>query len=271
MQENYVEKYFINPGLEYGIRSYISSYKNGNMCARIYSFEMHVIKALTIVYGEKSILLPYKIDNETAFKCNLLMYGLKESDMEDFIKYMDEYYVFMKNYKSEKKATGLINEIEHILMDMITKRSKKHPFTDEELNEFDKIFNPTNGDLKELKQLVADNRGLIIREWAEQKQEITNTQVKLMAINPNLLHPNTYFKYGYDIKTIASLTEQEINEVNNVIIKEENKDNYFKNDTRARRRLVLSTGSTIIDLLVILSVIATELMVGFIVFSSLWG
>jgi len=50
---------------------------------------MHVIKVLTIIYGEKSILLPYKIDNEKAFECNLLIYDLKENIMKKFIMYMD--------------------------------------------------------------------------------------------------------------------------------------------------------------------------------------
>jgi hypothetical protein len=113
MQEVFTEKYFINPAIEYGIRSYKQAIE-GMSFDRIYTFEMNVIYALSIIYGEKTILLPYKIDNEMAFKCNLLMYGLKESTMESFIKYMNEYYVFMKNYKSERKATGLINEIEHI-------------------------------------------------------------------------------------------------------------------------------------------------------------
>ena len=270
MNNEYVDKIFINPGIECGMSSYLNL-KEGKQTDRLYAFEMYIIKALTIIYGEKSIILPYNIDNENAFKCNLLMYGIKESQMEDFIKYMNDYYNFMNEYKSERRATGLIDEIEKILLDMISRRSKKREFTQDELNEFDTVFNPLNGELKKLKDLIATNRGLIIREWQNQKEELTGTQIRLKAINPNLLDPKVYFKYGYDIKTIASLTEQEINEVNNIIIKEENKDNYLKNDTKARRRLVLSTGSTIIDLLVILSIIATELMVGFIVFSSLWG
>ena len=271
MQENFIEKFFINPAFEYGIRSYMLNYKAGEACSRIYAFEMHVIKALTIIYGEKSILLPYKIDNELAFKCNLLMYGLKENEMEVFVKYMDDYYDFMKDFKSEKRATGLINEIEHILINMINLRSKRHPFTQEELDEFDTIFNPTNGDLKELKHLISKNQGLIVREWQDQKTEITNTQMRLMAVNPNLLDPRVYFKYGYDIKTIACLTEKEIEEVNNAILKEENKNNVIQNSIKLRNRLVLTTGSVLLDVLIFLSIICTELMIGLIVFSSLWG
>lgn len=270
MQENFIEQYFINPAIEYGISGYLYL-KEGKSVSRLYTFESYVLKALTIIYGEKSILLPYKIDNETAFKCNLLMYGLKEQDMEDFIKYMNDYYEFMKTFKSEKKATGLISEIEKILIKMITKRSNRHPFTPEEMNEFDKIFNPTHGELKELKQLIDSNKGLIIKEWLDQKNEITNTQLRLKAINPNLLDPRIYFKYGYDIKTIAELSDNEINDVNTIIIKEENKDMVIKNDIKIKQKLVLTTGNVLIDILIILSIIATELMVGIIAFSAFWG
>lgn len=270
MQEIFVEKLFINSAIEYGIRSYLLD-KEGMKFERIHTFEMHVIKTLTIIYGEKSILLPYKIDNETAFKCNLLMYGLKESELEDFIKYMDEYYKFMNDYKSERKATGLMNEIETILLSMITKRSKKYQFTQEELNEFDSIFNPSSGELKELKQLISSNQGLIIREWSNQKEEISTTQIRLRAVNPNLLDPKVYFKYGYDINTIAELSEREIIDVNNIIIREENKLYKIKHDVKIKNKLVLSTGYALLDLLLVLSVLATISMVGIIIFSSMWG
>ena len=76
MEYRYVEKYFINPAIEHGIRGYLAL-KEDMDYPQCYTFEMSVIKALTIIYGEKSILLPYKIDNEKAFECNLLMYDLK--------------------------------------------------------------------------------------------------------------------------------------------------------------------------------------------------
>ena len=107
MEEKYLEKYIINPGIEYGIKSYMLHKENLGY-KRIHTFEMHVIKALTIIYGEKSIILPYKIDNERAFECNLLMYDLKEQDMINFLKYIKEHYKFVENIKTEKKATGVI-------------------------------------------------------------------------------------------------------------------------------------------------------------------
>jgi hypothetical protein len=271
MEEKYLEKYFINPGIEYGIKSYLLN-KENLAYKRIHTFEMHVIKVLTIIYGEKSILLPYKIDNERAFECNLLMYDLKEQDMINFLKYMNEYYLFMQNIKSESKATGLISEIESILLEMILKRSKRKEFTEDEIKEFDTIFNPLDGELKNIKKLVSKNHGLIIREWENSKSELTNTQIRMIAVNPNLLTREEYSKYGYDIRLIATLSEDEISKVNNVIWKEETKEyTYDKKKSFKFGNMVLTSGNGFVDKLMLLSIIATELMIGVIVFSKLGG
>lgn len=270
MNNEYIDKIFINPGIECGISSYLNL-KEGKQTDRLYAFEMYIIKALTIIYGEKSIILPYNIDNENAFKCNLLMYGIKESQMEDFIKYMNDYYNFMNEYKSERRATGLIDEIEKILLDMISRRSKKREFTQDELNEFDTVFNPLNGELKKLKDLIATNRGLIIREWQNQKEELTGTQIRLKAINPNLLDPKTYFKYGFDIKTIAELSDKEIDEINTAIFREENKELLKANNIKQKEKLVFSTGYVMLDILLVLSSLSTIAMMGIILYSVFRG
>lgn len=272
MVTEYVDKFFINPAIEYGIKSYMN-YKEQKSFPIIYTFEMNVIKVLTIIYGEKSILLPYKIDNEKAFECNLLMYDLKETDMKNFLKYMNDYYEFMKNYKSEKKATGLTTEVEKILMEMIIKRSKRKEFSQAEIEEFDRIFNPIDGNLKKIKSLVSANNGLIVRAWESNKFELTNTQIKMIAVHPNLLSREEYNKYGYDIRTIASLSEEEINKINQVINIEENRTYIQKDKKRVFKRnsIVLTTGNGFVDKLMLLSIIATELMIGMIIASILGG
>lgn len=272
MDTIYYEKFFINPAIEYGIRSYIK-YQNGSEYKRAHTFEMYVIKALTIIYGENSILLPYKIDNEKAFECNLLMYDLKESDMKNFIKYMNEYYEFMKNFNSTTKATGLISEIEKILIEMINKRSKRKEFTVEELAEFDTIFNPTDGDLKKIKSLLGTNDGLIQKTWCESKNELSNTQLRMIAVNPNLLMPEEYAKYGYDINCIAILSEEEIKKINTTIVDEmirksaKDKKIVFKK----KNKLVLTSGNGFVDKLMLLSIVVTEIMVGIVIATSIWG
>lgn len=273
MGNEYLEKYFINPGIEYGIRNYLS-FKDNNSYARLHTFEMYVIKALTIIYGEKSILLPYKIDNEKAFECNLLIYDLKEVEMKNFIKYMNEYFLFMENFKSETKATGLINEIEKILIEMIDKRSKRKEFTEEEIQEFDTIFNPISGDLKKIKSLVSSNNGLIIKTWETNKFGFTNTQLRMMAVNPNLLNPEYYTKYGFDIETIASMTEDEINNINYKITVEEKREKEPKqkfNILKKRNKILLTSGNGFVDKLMLFSIVATEIMIGVIIATHIGG
>ena len=272
MNTVYYEKFFINPAIEYGIRSYMK-HKEGSEYKRAHTFEMNVIKALTIIFGENSILLPYKIDNEKAFECNLLMYDLKESDMKNFIKYMGEYYEFMKNFNSNTKATGLIYEIEKILIEMINKRGARKEFTPEELREFDTIFNPIDGDLKKIKSLLSSDTGLIIKEWENHKYELSNTQLRMIAVNPNLLMPEEYAKYGYDINSIAVLTEDEIKKINETIVEEmirknnDSKKTFFKK----KNKIVFSCGNGFVDKLMLLSIVATELMIGIIIATSIGG
>ena len=269
MHTEYVDNYFINPAFEYGIKSYMYL-KEGQPYNKKYTFEMYVIKALTIIYGEKAVLLPYKIDNEKAFECNLIMYDLPEKEMKEFIKDMNSYYDFMEHIQEGTITTGLVESIENILLDMIMKRSVTKEFTKEEIREFDEIFNPNGGELKTLKSLVSRNQGLIINTWRENRYEITNTQLNLMAVNPNLLHPSQYQKYGYDIRQIAKLNEEKINSINEQITEEENKVVVVKRKIPLFK-LKLSTGNGFVNALVLISIIVTEIMLGFVVLSFFGG
>lgn len=269
MHTEYVENYFINPAFDYGIKSYLYL-KEGQPYNKRYTFEMYVIKALTIIYGEKAVLLPYKIDNEKAFECNLIMYDLSEKDMKEFIKDMNLYYEFMNHLEEGKSTTGLVEDIEKILLTMIMKRSATKEFTKEEIRTFDEIFNPNGGELKNLKSLVSKNQGLIINTWKESRYEITNTQLNLMAVNPNLLHPSQYQKYGYDIRQIAKLSEDKINSINVKISEEEKK--VIRNKKKIPFfKMKLSCGNGFINALCLTSIVCTEIMIGLVIVAFYGG
>lgn len=268
MITEFVPKYFINPAIEHGIRCYKLD-KEGKNFNNIHKFEMYVIKALTIIYGEKSILLPYKIDNEKAFICNLLIYDVKEASVNKFLSLMNEYYEFVTNFRNIRKANGLMNEIEKILIEMINKRSKSKEFTEEDFQEFDSIFNPV-GDLRKLKKILSTEDGLIEKTWQDNKFELTNTQLRMRALNPNLLMPEEYAKYGFDIKSVASMSALQIENINNKI-KEENEIKNSKKRLKRRNRIVLSCGNGFVDKLVLTSVIATEIMIGLIIATHIGG
>lgn len=267
---NLVEKVFLNPAIENGIRAYMEYQERGEF-ERIHTFEMHVIKALTIIYGEKAILLPYKIDNEKAFKCNLLIYDLKEGDMQSFLKYMNAYDQFIRNVQSGMKATGIITEIEHILMKMMELRSNKHPFTEEDFKEFDTIFNPLNGDLRNIKRVLVSDAGLLIKSWQDSKEKLTNTQIRLMAINPNLLNPSDYAKFGYDIKEVALHTEEEIELINNEILRAEYTSRQKPLVAKRKKSNLLTSGNIVVDCLFGLSVLTTCILVVLLIITHLGG
>ena len=270
LYSNFVDKYFINPAIEHGIKAYINYKKHGEF-VRTHTFEMHVIKALTIIYGEKTILLPYKIDNEKAFKCNLLIYDLKESDMQSFIKHMNSYNEFIKNIKAGAKATEIVSEIERILIEMMNKRSRKHPFTETEFNELDSIFNPLNGDLKRIKNILVNDNSDLVRNWYTKKEELSNTQIRLMAINPNLLNPSEYANFGYDIKEVATHTEEEIIKINNEILKAEFSMVNKPLIAKSRRKRKITTGNVYLDTLIAMGMISTVVMAVFIIVKQLGG
>ena len=70
---------------------------------------------------------------------------------------------------------------------------------------------------------------------------------------------------------MENLLYNEIDEVNTIIIKEENKDYDKKEFKKLSARFALSTGSIMVDILLILSILSTSFMIGLVLFSTIWG
>ena len=165
------------------------------------------------------------------------------------------------------------NEIEKILLQMINKRSKRKPFTEEELKEFDNIFNPIDNDLRRLKKLIGSEDGLLNKEWQKNKNELSNTQLRMMAVNPKLLLPNEYSRFGFDLNYVATLSEEEIENINKKIMEEMIRDEFTTKQQKVKKksRLVLSCGNGFVDKLLLMSIMATEIMIGIIITVSIGG
>ena len=135
-----MDNIFINDSITSGISNYLLI-KNGKDYDKAHIFEVYVIRCLCKIYGDINILNPYRIDNENSFKSNLIMYGLSVHEMEEFISLMDEYSKWLNSEKNVGK-TDLTSKIEIILINMIIERNKTNKFTTEELEFFDKYFDP---------------------------------------------------------------------------------------------------------------------------------
>ena len=85
--------------------------------------------------------------------------------------------------------------------------------------------------------------------------------------------PDEYSKYGYDIKSIAQLSDEEIQKVNKIIvdemIREETIDKVKQN--KRNHKIVLTCGNGFVDKLMLASIIATEIMIGIVFITSIGG
>ena len=149
-------------------------------------------------------------------EANLIMYGLKVSEMEEFITLMNDYSKWLNSEKNVGK-TDLTSKIEISLINMIIERNKTNKFTDEEIEFFDKFFDPKNNNLATLHNLITKDVNIVPMYW-ERKKSLLHSGLKLKPIRKDLLSSSTYDKYGIDKEDMSKLSEEKVRNINNRII-----------------------------------------------------
>ncbi|MDD4705589.1 MAG: hypothetical protein PHS24_00035 [Bacilli bacterium] len=254
-------KVFINNAIHNGIINYLN-YIEDKAIDKIHIFEFSVVQVLVSVYGEINIINPFKLGKEESFKKNLLLYGLKESEMEMFIKYMRDYDSWLNSLHEETK-TKLLTQIETIMINMVLLKSNFHKITEKEIEKYNNFFDPTDGDIVKLQDLIVEDKTFISGLWKRKRFQL-KADISLETIQPELLSPDIYQKYGLSIDDVKKLSNIKINEINEKIEKEEtnNEGDKPKFDPK---KLVLTSGSGFVDTIVLLSIMATEIMVGLVI------
>ena len=252
---------FINDSITSGISNYLLI-KNGKDYDKAHIFEVYVIRCLCKIYGDINILNPYRIDNENSFKSNLIMYGLKVSEMEEFINLMSEYSKWLNSEKQVGK-TDLTSKIEIILINMIIQKNKSNKFTDEELEFFDKYFDPKNNNFATLHNLITKDVNIIPMYWSR-KKALLNNNMKFKLIRNDLLSSSTYDKYGLDKDDISKMSEEKVRNINNRILEKEKEDNK-RNKKFIPKNLIITSGNGLVDTLMLLSIMTTEIMIGIMI------
>ncbi len=252
---------FINDSISNGISNYLLI-KNGKDYDKAHIFEVYVIRCLCKIYGDINILNPYRIDNENSFKSNLIMYGLKVSEMEEFISLMNDYSKWLNSEKNVGK-TDLTSKIEIILINMIIERNKTNKFSDEELEFFDKYFDPKNNNFATLHSLITKDVNIIPMYW-NRKKALLNNNMKFKLIRNDLLSSSTYDKYGLDKDDISKMSEEKVKNINNRILEKEKEDNK-RNKKFIPKNLIITSGNGFVDTLMLLSIMTTEIMIGIMI------
>lgn len=249
--------YFVNSFIDSGIKNYLLL-EDGLLYEREHTFEIYVIKALCKIYGEINVINPYKICSENSFKCNLLMYGLSEKGMELFFSYCNQYEEWLNSEKSGK--TDLTTKIEKMLIDMIVMKFRKHVVDEKTLEYFNVFFNPVDNGLAKIHSLITLDKDFIPNYWKRKKSGFNN-KIKLVNIRTDLLSRDDYAIYDIDITDVENLTHEQVSLLNNKIKEKEKKS---KQTLFKPKKILMTSGSGFVDTIMLLSIMATEVMIGLI-------
>lgn len=256
--------FFVNRSIDVGIENYLAKKNNGKF-DKSHVFEVLVIEMLINIYGEINIINPYKLKDSKSFIKNLQLYGLSSKTTYQFIDLMDEYYKWLS--LSNSQSTNLVEKIKFVLLQMVL-----HKVSDKKLSKNEKAFyfrffeNRIIG-LNEICKLMKDDNSNFYRMWNLKKDFINDENVKFNyeLLLPDLFDEKKYKEFGISLSDISRLSNETVEKINNKIVVEEADTARRKNKFVIPLKLVISSGNGFVDTLVLLSVMATEIMIGIII------
>ncbi len=252
---------FINDSIDAGISNYLLI-KQGMDYDKAHIFETYIIRCLCKIYGDINILNPYRINNVNSFKANLIMYGLSEKEMNEFISLMGDYSKWLNSEKNVGK-TDITSKIEIVLINMIIYRNKIIKFTDNEIEFFDKYFDPKNNNFATLHNLITKDINIVPMYWSR-KKVLLNNNIKFKRIRNDLLSSSVYDKYGIDKDDMSRMSEEKVRNINNRILESE-KDTEKRSKKFIPKNLIITSGNGFVDTLMLLSIMTTEIMIGIMI------
>ena len=252
---------FINDSIDAGISNYLLI-KQGKDYDKAHIFETYIIRCLCKIYGDINILNPYRINNINSFKANLIMYGLSEKEMNEFISLMGDYSKWLNSEKNVGK-TDITSKIEIVLINMIIYRNKIIKFTDNEIEFFDKYFDPKNNNFATLHNLITKDVNIVPMYWSR-KKVLLNNNIKFKRIRNDLLSSSVYDKYGIDKDDMSRMSEEKVRNINNRILESE-KDTEKRSKKFIPKNLIITSGNGFVDTLMLLSIMTTEIMIGIMI------
>lgn len=190
------------------------------------------------------------------------MYGLSEKEMNEFISLMGDYSKWLNSEKNVGK-TDITSKIEIVLINMIIYRNKIIKFTDNEIEFFDKYFDPKNNNFATLHNLITKDVNIVPMYW-NRKKVLLNNNIKFKRIRNDLLSSSVYDKYGIDKDDMSRMSEEKVRNINNRILESE-KDTEKRNKKFIPKNVIITSGNGFVDTLMLLSIMTTEIMIGIMI------
>ena len=248
---------FINEFLSIGFNDYFNAKKSD-------SFERHIVECLADIYGKEEIKKVYDSKDENGFIELIKKYGFKDEYYDNFLRDMVKYETFKKeNIKNPAIKSDRASIIEVSVINMYLRKCLVTEPTLEELSHFENdLLNDFSIIKMHFNTSLNPNR---TREFWNRKKKILSDDIDLVEIKPEYLDEFTYAKYGINIKDVKKMDYRMVAELNSYIrSKQESaqKDPMPKN--KFNWNTAVSTGNGYVDALLIISIIVTEMSIGFI-------
>ncbi len=267
---------FINEAFTNSIRDYLT-YKNNPSREEFNSFCVMVIRTLIQIYGELDIVNPYRTNGERGFKDNLKKFGCSEEFLESFFNDVQTFYA---NQDNDEIGKELFLKIQENLVDMFVLRKKHVLVTDEEMEKFKSLLytkNDTTPSKFLLYNKYTPNDDTILHYLSSKLYEIAH-DFTFNVYKDVTLSADAYQLAGYNAVEVMNMKEEDILNINNKVY------HFFRikdNDINKRGRLeeairyykkygnTITSGNGYVDLLLLLSIIATTLMLITLIFIKL--
>ena len=202
-------------------------------------FSYNIIKLLSYIYSEADIINPYKLGDFRLLDTNLKKYGLTDLELEKFDTAFNKYVIYHNN-------DGFYT-LYKIIMDMIALKHQKVPLSKEDIKRYEDIF-------------FAGRTVKVLEDyWNNTLYKINNKSDKMVA--------KIYLqkKSINDLKTLKhyKLVREKEEEIS--------KYNQKLETGRIKAKIVkisntpitpISSGNGFVDIIMILSFVATEVLVG---------
>lgn len=275
------EGYFINIAFDKAIKLYLANKENQESV--IYnSFLVVVIRVLALIYKELDIINPYYLSNEVVFLNNLSKYGVSKTDIalfkEDFLNYYN-FELENNNQKLKTKNPYFKIILKYLVKLFVAKRKSISVSFQEEEEFLDLIYTThTKNPYRLSYNYLMEGDSLYIEDYyynALNEMDMTKDLGKPIDIDINL---DALEQIGVNLTNLTNMSNKEVNEAKNKAYQyfeidatspSKNQELEYSLDYFKTYGKKVTSGNGYVDILLLMSVIATSFSIILIIILSL--
>lgn len=270
------ETFFINEAFTYAINSYLS-YKQTSDTRLGEKFMVSFLQGLCFIYGELDILVPYQTGNallDGGLFHNLAKYGYPQTKIQKMFQELQDFYDLEKNRRplNPKIKNPYFVALQRRLIDMfILKYHAMHldlSYMDA-LEDYLYFPDSISTYKKSLNTLLAEDPNEVFLYYRAKRMSLTSP-ISLEEVIYNPLPLEIYSYFHVDKSLVEKMNQHQIDEINAPILQKLHlniSDLAFHEKVLKALELLknpqapLTSGNGKVDLLLLISFIATELMI----------